>query len=151
MAEEHLIVEVRTGKGRSMILLTNEGIWIPTPDRLRARAAPDLAKMMLGSALGPKRETTKIGDADLGEIIEQTDPREAKRRLESVATKVPYSMILRCYLARAGRYRRPKLAFESFDERSGGVVSREFRLAPECVDGIEKMLSSLIPDRLEIH
>ncbi len=154
MADQDIVlVGVVTGEGRREILLTGEGIWIPTKRGSGKERAPSLAKMMLGSSLvGGKAEKTEIGDADLGAIVqEDLHPEEMKRRLESVATKVPYSMVVRCYLARPGRLRRGKLAFECFDRRTASIVSKEFMVAPDCVGGLEEKLSSLIPDRLEVH
>jgi hypothetical protein len=151
--QECLVVSVVTGRGRREILLTGEGIWIPTNPDSGGEEAPNLTKMMIGSTLvGGKGEKTELGEADLGSIVrEHLGPDEMRRRLEAVATHVPFSMVLRCYLARPGRLRRAKLAFESFSRRTAGIVSREFLVDPDCMEALEEKLSSLIPDRLEIH
>jgi hypothetical protein len=151
--QECLVVSVVTGGGKREILLTSEGIWIPTGPDAAGEDAPSLTRMMLGSTLvGGRGQKTEIGEADLGAILrEDLRPREMKRRLESIATQVPYSMVVRCYLARPGRLKRPKLAFESFERRATVIVSREFIVDPGCMEALEEMLSSLIPDRLEVH
>ena len=151
--QDCLLVGVLTGGGRREILLTGEGIWIPTKEDSGGGEAPSLTKMLLGSTLvGGRGEKSEIGEADLGQIVqEELCPEERRRRLESVATQVPYSMVLRCYLARRGRLRRAKLAFESFSPATAGIVSWEFLVDPGCMEGLQKKLSLLIPDRLEVH
>jgi hypothetical protein len=151
--QECFVVSVLTGRGRREILLTREGIWIPTNPDSGGEDAPSLARMMLGSTLvGGKRERTEIGEVDLASIVEEDlSPEARRRRLESVATQVPYSMVVRCYLARPGKLRRAKLAFESFERRTTGIVSWEVLVDPDCVEALVERLSSLMPDRLEIH
>jgi hypothetical protein len=143
-------IRLVSGKGESSIVLSSDGIWVP--ERPRSEV-PDFMGLMIGTALDSRwREEGMSSEADLGGLIEGCrDPREIERRLVPHATKVPYSYITRAFLARPGRFRRAKLAFDSFDSHQGRVFSRQFRVLPEDFSRLEEVLSSVLTDRLEKH
>lgn len=148
-----LSVRVLARGGDVHILLAQEGIWVPRRRPSSTERVPDLLGMLIGPALDSRqREEEVASGVDIAGLLEGVnDPREAQRRLMEHATQVPYSSIIRCYLAHAGRFSPPKLAFESFDPRLRRVVNREFKVSPADVQALERFLQSKISTRLEVH
>jgi hypothetical protein len=151
--ETVLVVDVILGKDKTQLVLTENAIWIPKERSSSMGEVPDLPGMMLGTFLNSRKLKTVDREAiDAKDLLSNcSDPQELQRKLISVATCTPYSSILRCFLARPGRFRRPKLAFDTFEETSRRVISHEFRIAEDVVDDLENWLFDLIPDRLEVH
>jgi len=150
--EEVTVVDVAEGEG-NQILFTQQGVWIPKDNPSVMKRVPDLAGIMLGATLNRRKSSvSELQKVDMDEIIsESNEPWELERRLRSIAVNVPYTSIIRCYLARAGRLSRPKLAFDYFDERSLSVVTCEFKISEDSVTDLEGVLGDLISDRLEVH
>jgi len=149
---EVTVVDVAEGEG-NQILFTQQGVWIPKNNPSVMRRVPDLAGIMLGSTLNRRKSRVEeLQKVDMDDIVSEShEPWELERKLRSIAVNVPYTSIIRCYLASAGRLSRPKLAFDYFDERSLSVVTCEFRISEDCVLDLESLLGALISDRLEIH
>jgi hypothetical protein len=149
---EYIVVDVVQGAGTS-ILLTQQGIWIPKPRSSEMKDVPDLTQTMLGSALDKRKIQEGYSQKiDMEEIITQSEEIwDLERKLRSLASNIPYTSIIRCYLRRPGRFKRTKFAFDYFDEKSLSIVTCEFRVTPEGVERLEETLSGLIPDRLEVH
>ncbi len=148
-----LCIRLLSKKRDAHIVLTEQGIWIPERRRSQMEDVPDLMGVMLGSAIDSRRRGEDVAtDVDICSLVtECEDPHEIERRLMPHAIHIPYSAIIRCYLARPGRFSRSKFAFDSFDKRLGKVVSKEFRICADDVEDLERMLSSVISDRLEVH
>jgi hypothetical protein len=148
-----LVVDVIQGREKTQLVLTENAIWIPKERSSSMGNVPDFTGMMLGTLLDSGKFKTIDREAiNIEDIIDNCrNPQELYRNLFLVAKCIPYSSLLRCFLARPGRFRRSKLAFDTFEEASRKVISHEFRIKDEMVEDLEKWLSSLIPDRLEVH
>ena len=149
---EFAVVDV-VSKDGTQLLLTQQGIWMPRKRTATMGDVPDLTHIMLGSALDKRKTSGEDSrSVDMGEILSQSDEIwDLERKLRPLASNVPYTSVIRCYLAHSGRFRRAKFAFDYFDERSLSIVTCEFRITPEGAGQLEKTLVELIPDRLEVH
>jgi len=148
-----LPIRILAQGGEGHILLSDQGIWVPRPRPSSTEGVPDLLGMLIGPPLDARRWSEPLPrGVDIAGLLEDTnDPGEVERRLMRHATQIPYSSILRCYLAHARRFSVPKLAFECFDTRLRRVVSREFRVIPGDVEGLERFLRGKISERMEVH
>jgi hypothetical protein len=118
-----------------------------------AKNVPDLTGIMLGSTLNKRRFRVEgRQQVDINDLVSQSDEMwDLERKLRLTCVNIPYTSVMRCFLARPGRFSKSKLAFDYFDERSLSLVTCEFRITPEGVEKLEGLLGELIPDRLEVH
>ncbi|MBU7004679.1 MAG: hypothetical protein HXS50_03875 [Theionarchaea archaeon] len=150
--EDVAIIDVVEGEG-TQILFTQQGIWMPRRRVPGTESVPDLTRIMLGSTLDKRRSKVEgLQQIDMYDLVSQSDEMwDLEHRLRPTTINIPYTSVIRCFLARPGRFSRSKLAFDYFDERSLSVVTCEFRITPEGVGKLEGLLGNLIPDRLEVH
>jgi len=148
-----LRVDARSGRGTTQLVFTEQSICFTEAGSSGMEDVPDMLGMMLGTLLDSRK-----GAREKLPSSEASTPLERKKESRSPdgapgprTIEVPYTSIVRSYLARPGRLRRAKLAFDSYDQRRGKVTSREFLLCPGDAARVERLLSSLIPDRLEVH
>jgi len=148
-----LRLRARSGGGIVEMLFTENSLCIREAARRGMDDVPDLVGMFLGTAIDPRKggkggffEPGGSTDIVLGDSLAGTDGTPEIR-----VTQVPYACILRSFLARPGRFRHAKFAFDCYDQRRGKVTSREFLLDASDAARVEMLLSSVMPDRLEIH
>jgi len=149
-----LRVNAQAARGPTEMIFTEQSVSFTEARTSGMEDVPDMLGIMLGTALDSrKRARGKFGSSiDLPRRTHPTEePPSPDEGLGSYTIEVPYTSIIRCYVARPGRFRRAKLAFDCYDPRRGKVASREFLLDPREAAEVEGLLSSLIPDRLEVH
>jgi len=102
---EVAIIDVVEGEGKQ-ILLTQQGIWMPRKRSYGVEDVPDLTSIMLGSSLNRMRSGTEgLQNINLGELLAQSDDVwDLERKLRLAAVNIPYTSVIRCFLARPGRF-----------------------------------------------
>ncbi len=149
--DNHIFARI---KGESIhIVLTRQGIWLPRGKGDRLKRLPGMLTMLFGSSAIKKGTNEDIQECvDPRQLMNSCDgEREARVKLRRHARLIPYTSIIRCFLAKPGRISMGKLAFEFFDSNTSQRISKEFTIEDENFSEIKGRLRSSIPDRLEIH
>lgn len=149
-----LRVTAQSTRGPTELVFTEQSLRFTEARPSGMEDVPDMLGLMLGTVLDSRKGTQgKFGSATASSdgVNRGRGPTQPEESIGSRAVEVPYTSIIRLYLARPGRLRRSKLAFDSYDQRHGKVASREFVLDSGDAAKVETLLSSLIPDRLEVH